>query len=211
MAFPGFPRPPAGTLPRASVLRANTDQIYTMYEEIPTFDEAVRFHGHTCPGLALGYLMATEARRILDSGRAGDEDIVAVAETDACSLDAIQVVCGCTAGKGNLIVRDWGKHACTFYNRSTGTAVRMVVRPDTDLESLVPDTGDPDERRERIARAVVAAPADEILKIEPVKTPIPEKARIFPSVPCSVCGEMVAEHRVRTRDGRPVCIPCSES
>ncbi|MGC9436151.1 MAG: FmdE family protein [Methanomicrobiales archaeon] len=182
-----------------------------MYEEIPTFDDAVRFHGHVCPGLALGYLMATGALRALASGRAVDEDFVAVAETDACSLDAIQVVCGCTAGKGNLIVRDWGKHACTFYNRVTGKAVRMVVRSDIDLESLVPEGGDPEVRRERIARAIVAMPADEMLKIEPVSTPIPEKARIVPSVTCSVCGELVAGHRVRTRDGRPVCIPCSES
>lgn len=180
-----------------------------MYDNIPTIDDAVRFHGHVCPGLALGYLMATEALRVIDSGRSGDEEFVAVAETDACSLDAIQVVCGCTAGKGNLIVRDWGKHACTFFNRATGEAVRMAMRPDTDLESSLPESGDPASRRERIARAIIAMPADQVFKIEPVSAPIPEKVRVTPSVRCSVCGEMVAENRVRTREGRPVCIPCS--
>jgi formylmethanofuran dehydrogenase subunit E len=55
---------------------------------------------------------------------------VAVTETDMCGVDAIQFLTGCTFGKGNLIHRDWGKNACTFFRRSDGRAVRVGARPE---------------------------------------------------------------------------------
>ena len=64
--------------------------------------EAIAFHGHWCPGLATGIRVAELALR--EIGRAGDEDIVAVAESDTCAVDAIQVLTGCTVGKGNLVL-----------------------------------------------------------------------------------------------------------
>ena len=53
-------------------------------------------------------------------------------------------------------------------------------------------------------------PDDELFKIEHVKIQIPEEARMFPSVKCAKCGEMVAEHRARVENGNFVCIPCFE-
>ena len=64
-----------------------------------TYDEIVRFHGHECPGLAIGYRMATAAMETLDSFRAEDEELVAIVENDACGVDALQCVTGCTFGK----------------------------------------------------------------------------------------------------------------
>ena len=46
--------------------------------------------------------MATAAMNELDSIRAEDEEIVAIVENDACGVDALQCVSGCTFGKGNL-------------------------------------------------------------------------------------------------------------
>ncbi len=37
-----------------------------------------------------------------------------------CGVDAIQVLTGCTYGKGNLIHRDLGKMAFSFYRRTDG-------------------------------------------------------------------------------------------
>jgi len=78
----------------------------------------VAFHGHWCPGLAVGIRAAEWALR--EMGRAADEEIVAVVETDMCGVDAIQFLTGCTFGKGNLIHRDWGKNAFSFYRRRDG-------------------------------------------------------------------------------------------
>ena len=58
------------------------------------FAEAARFHGHICPGLALGYRAAEVALERLRSGRAEDEELVTIAETDACGVDAIQFQIG---------------------------------------------------------------------------------------------------------------------
>ncbi len=87
--------------------------------------EVIQFHGHLCPGLALGYRVAKAALRELKADRPGDEEVIAVVENDSCAVDAIQYITGATFGKGNLIFRDYGKHVYTFYNRRTGLGVRI--------------------------------------------------------------------------------------
>ena len=83
-----------------------------------TYEEIIQFHGHECPGLAIGYKMATAAMEALESLRAEDEDLVAIVENDACGVDALQCITGCTFGKGNLLFRDYGKQVYTIYSRS---------------------------------------------------------------------------------------------
>jgi formylmethanofuran dehydrogenase subunit E len=53
-------------------------------------------------------------------------------------------------------------------------------------------------------------PAEEIFKIEQVDIDIPGEARLFSSVRCAKCGELMAEHRARVENGALVCIPCFE-
>ena len=91
-------------------------------------DQTIGFHGHWCPGLAIGIRAAEYALK--EMGKAPDEEIVAVVETDMCGVDAIQFLVGCTFGKGNLIHKDYGKTAFTFYRRSDGKAARLVTRAD---------------------------------------------------------------------------------
>lgn len=74
--------------------------------KIKPFEKAVEFHGHVCPGLAIGYRAAELGIEALACGRDTDEELVAIVENDACGVDAVQVVTGCTLGKGNLILKD---------------------------------------------------------------------------------------------------------
>ena len=85
----------------------------------------IEFHGHLCPGLALGYRVAKAALRELDACRPQDEELVAIVENDSCAADAVQFITGCTFGKGNFLFRDYGKHVYTFFNRRTGKGVRI--------------------------------------------------------------------------------------
>ncbi len=78
-----------------------------------TLTGAVHFHGHLCPGLALG-IRATEIALEVIGPHAVDEEVVAIVETDMCGVDGIQFLTGCTFGKGNMIHRDYGKNAYTF-------------------------------------------------------------------------------------------------
>jgi formylmethanofuran dehydrogenase subunit E len=198
-----------------------------MERNIAPFEEVVAFHGHACPGLAIGYRAARAALQALSVERPVDEELVAIVENDACGIDAIQYVAGTTMGKGNLIFRDYGKRAWTFINRRTGKAVRVAEKPeffeqksDPRLSELrgkvMAGTATSEEQKEfsrrsgQYIRDLLSFPAEEMFTIRHVTPEIPEKARIFRSVTCAVCGESVAESRARLQEGKIVCIPCHD-
>jgi len=193
--------------------------------DIPSdlIEQTIRFHGHSCPGLAIGIRVAEVALR--DIGRADDEDILAVVETDMCGVDAIQFLTGCTFGKGNLIHLDYGKNAFTFYRRRDGKAIRLITRPEAIMppddtvvalwekegagESLSPEEKDLlRQGTEARIGSVMAAALEELFDIQPVSEPPPNPARIMESIPCEACGEAVMESRTRRFMGQTLCIPC---
>ena len=69
-------------------------------DQDPLLDQVMSFHGHFCPGLLIGYRAALAGLHQLGVERAADEQLVAIAETDVCGVDAVQYVTGCTVGKG---------------------------------------------------------------------------------------------------------------
>ena len=168
-----------------------------------TYEEIIQFHGHECPGLAMGYRMATAAMSELDSIRAEDEEIVAIVENDACGVDALQCVAGCTFGKGNLLFRDYGKHVFIIYCRSSGSGVRVYFHGDGIPAGLHED-------RSALTNWILSASTDSLLSVEPISVPEPEPAEIRDSIPCSLCGENVMESRINQLGGKPTCIPCVE-
>ena len=93
------------------------------------WETCVQFHGHACGGLTIGYKAACYAAELLELSFSGDEQVVCIAENDACGVDAIQALLGCSIGKGNLLFHMRGKQAFSFYNRATGKSVRLVLRP----------------------------------------------------------------------------------
>ncbi|NLZ29985.1 MAG: hypothetical protein GX885_04470 [Methanomicrobiales archaeon] len=54
--------------------------------------EVIKFHGHYCPGVTLGYCASKIALLELCAGWDVDEQLVAIVESAACDIDAIQVV-----------------------------------------------------------------------------------------------------------------------
>ncbi|MCX7671169.1 MAG: FmdE family protein [Anaerolineae bacterium] len=187
---------------------------------------AQRFHGHMCPGLAIG-IRAAEIALAEVGGHSADEEIVAIVETDMCGVDAVQFLTGCTFGKGNLIHLDYGKNAFTFIRRSDGKAIRIVARPDAfgppDPEwpalraRVFAGEATPEEKAQFYAgqaqrtQAILDAPLDRLFDVRPVEPRIPAKARIMASLTCEACGEAVMETRTRRFGGRTLCIPCFEA
>jgi formylmethanofuran dehydrogenase subunit E len=187
--------------------------------------QTIKFHGHSCPGLAIGIRAAELALAKL--GRALDEEIVAVVETDMCGVDAVQFLTGCTFGKGNLIHLDYGKNAFTFYRRSDGKGIRIVTKSGTPRdqddelsalrkkmlkEKLTPEEQEKMEKGKaaRIERIMDADPQD-LFEVKPAQGPIPKKARILQSLVCEACGEATMESRTRRFFGQTLCIPCFEA
>ena len=71
-----------------------------MMDEKKLWEKCAEFHGHVCGGLTIGYKAALYAIELLELTFSEDERVVCVAENDACGVDAIQVVLGCSVGKG---------------------------------------------------------------------------------------------------------------
>ena len=190
-----------------------------------TIQRVVDFHGHMCPGLAIGVQAARIALREIGP-HAKDEEVVAVVETDMCAVDAIQFLTGCTFGKGNLVHRDWGKNAYTFHRRSDGRAVRITGRPGARtrnpehqaLFAKVRAGQATDEERARFqelhqseSRRVLELDPDDLFDVREVSEPPPRKARIHTSVTCARCREGTMETRVRRLDGNDLCPPCFDA
>ncbi len=182
--------------------------------------KAVEFHGHMCPGLAMGYRVAKYVQEHYP--RSEDEELVAIAENRSCSIDAIQDMLSCTAGKGNLIFEDYGKQAFTFYSRDKSKAMRIYFKGDVfegmDKVRQKYFKGElgPEEKkefealREQVIQKILTAPDDEILSVKEVDIPAPQKAKIYPSLRCEECGEAFMEIMGRTAKGKVVCKACFE-
>jgi formylmethanofuran dehydrogenase subunit E len=161
-------------------------------------EETTNFHGHWCPGLAIGIRAAEWALREM-----------------------------CTFGKGNLIHKDYGKNAFTFYRRQDGKAVRLVARPgiygDTGailgklhrkmLEEGL--SGEEEkvwrETRAAIAKRIMESKLTDLFEMKPPADPVPRMARILAPMVCESCGEAVMETRTRHFGGQLLCIPCFET
>ncbi len=185
------------------------------------FKEAAEFHGHTCPGLAIGYRIAKYVKEHYP--RSQDEELVCIAENKSCSIDAIQFMLGCTAGKGNLLFKDYGKQAFTFYSRDKNKALRIYFRGgilkgmDELRQKMVQGELGPEDRermaafRSQATEKVLSARDEDILTVEEVDIPAPEKARIHPSLKCEECGEEFMEILGRTAGGKVLCKSCFEA
>ncbi|MDQ3569909.1 MAG: FmdE family protein [Actinomycetota bacterium] len=190
-----------------------------------TIDEVVAFHGHMCPGLAMG-IRAAEVGLERIGPHSGDEEVVAIVETDMCGVDAIQFMTGCTFGKGNLVHRDYGKNAYTFVRRSDGRAVRVspvaggMQRPPEWHELFAKARAGmaTPEERERFqsiqkegSAVIVSMPLEQLYDVREIEVEAPPPARILASVDCAVCAEPTMETRVRRLDGRELCQPCFDA
>jgi len=185
-------------------------------------DDTISFHGHSCPGLAIGIRAAELALREL--GDPQDSSMVAVSETDMCGVDAIQFITGCTYGKGNFLHRDYGKMAFSFFNSETGKGVRALLRPEVrsgvfaDMPKLMKKDAEGTATQEELDRMnqlraslldhVMQLDLDEMFSTTSLDNGLPRPAKILDSLACEHCGESTMESRTRRFAGETLCIPC---
>ena len=196
-----------------------------MHFEKENWQRAAEFHGHICVGLTIGYRVAQIALAALQEKRAADEEIIAIVENDACGIDAIMVLTGCTPGKGNLIFRDTGKNVYTFGSRGSKKAIRISVNGDIlqsspearalqrkviQRSATAAERAEFEKHRDRQMEELFKMPEERFATITEVDFNLPGKARLFPSVKCSSCGEYAMEPRTRNQNGAVVCLDCFE-
>ena len=164
------------------------------------WEKAAAFHGHVCPGLTIGYKAALYAIDLLDLTFSKDEQVVCVSENDACGVDAIQVILGCSIGKGNLLFHMRGKQAFSFYNRKTGKSVRLVLKPNPKAMT-----------REESFQYYQSCDPSQMFDVKQTTIQLPEKARLFESYVCECCGESTGANWIRLAGGKKLCLDCYES
>lgn len=151
----------------------------------------------------MGFRMARAAMQSLAVTRADDEELVAVVENDSCGVDAIQCITGCTFGKGNLVFRDYGKHAFKLFSRVKQQGVRVVFHGSGIPAELRKD-------RRAFADRIMDERDEAILSVTRVAYEEFQTARVRNSVVCDACGEAVMDSRLQEVNGRKSCIPCSK-
>lgn len=171
-----------------------------MCKPLTAWEKCVQFHGHECGGLTIGYKAASYAIELLGITFSENENVVCISENDACGVDAIQVMLGCSVGKGNLLFHMRGKQAFSFYERNSGKSVRLVLKPQPEGRS-----------REERFKTMQAAEPSELFEVKDTTIKLPEAARIFTSHTCSCCGETTADNWIKVVDDKYVCLDCYES
>lgn len=191
--------------------------------ETDDYQACAQFHGHTCMGLTIGYLAAKLALDQLHVAKARDEELIVIVENDACCCDAIQVLTGCTFGKGNFFFKDRGKMAFTFSRRDTGESIRLLFKNDIlavpeeeqRLASLIGKGGASvdtvrtyEALSEKRIHDLFASGPDVFFNIQRRTEPMPALATIAPSSPCSECGEMVMNTKLEQHADSLMCRDC---
>ena len=160
------------------------------------YKQAGAFHGHFCPGLAIGVRAAWEARKALDPERNGQ--LQCLAESAACWLDGIQYVLVATAGNGRLKTDDRGKAAFNFYAPQTGDSLRLYLK---DLPAGL--------TKEALIDFILTAPEEELFQKGPVRLFFPAAGERAAEAVCCRCGERVRLDKAQKIGVEIVCQDCA--
>jgi formylmethanofuran dehydrogenase subunit E len=190
-------------------------------------DWAYDFHGHKCPFMPIGYRMGTLALQKLGVERCKDHEMhvfseMGVGHPQGCMQDGIMLATGATFGKGMIDKLNYGKIAATFWHPSVKGAVRFSLRNEFQ-DKLAPHEFfkfrkqgiEPSQISndicENIIDIVLNASDDELFAVAmlPDFEYRPVKGS-FNKGKCEVCGEYIFERYFRVKDGKKLCIPCSD-
>lgn len=192
------------------------------------YEHGLALHGHKCPAMPMGLRVGAAAMNALGVDRAKDGQLLALVELGedhcaTCFADGVQMITGCTFGKGNIKKLHYGKWGVTLVEVATGRAVRvtpkaeaMLANKQTDFfkefrEKGVPASKVPPEVVEPLVQRVMGAPDEKLLSVGEFFTyQIKHRPHSFSSFVCEGCGEMVVEGYARIVGEKRVCIPCQE-
>lgn len=126
-----------------------------------SYEETVRFHGHSGPFLAIGYRVGQVACERLEPK--GLMDISCIVKIPIktpfnCIVDGIQCSTNCTFGKGNIELKPSEGDIEILFRDKTGRKIKMKVLPEIIEYALNC------EEMEECAEKLLQKSIDEILK-----------------------------------------------
>jgi formylmethanofuran dehydrogenase subunit E len=192
------------------------------------FKAGLLLHGHKCPAMPMGLRAGMAALEALGVERASDGQLTAWVEIDSehcgtCYADGVMMATGCTFGKGNIRKLSYGKFALTLIDNKTGRSVRVFTRNETTRRNQesefiqyrkkgVPASKIDSALVEPMIDFVLAEATGNLFIVEPVKETklAPGRPHDFNTQVCSECGEIMVERYARVKNGKVVCIACTE-
>lgn len=185
------------------------------------------FHGHKCPAMPMGLRVGAAAMNKLGVERSRDGQLLALVELGdnhcaTCFADGIQMITGCTFGKGNIKKLHYGKWGVTLVDTQTGRAVRVTPKAEAILANKksefiteyrmkhIPASKVPAEVVEPLVEKVMTATDEMLLNIgEVFDYEVPPTEESFSVLACDMCGELVVAGYGRSlEDDKKVCQPC---
>ncbi len=184
------------------------------------------FNGYRCPFLIIGYRMGRLAMDKLSLTRANSYEMfvfseMGIAHPQIKMIDGVQAATAATYGKGQLFRLNYGKPAVTFYFPGRAAA-RINVRNEFldragTFEYMkyrkqgVKNTEIPTQLADEMIGFASGTPLDEVFNVKEMPGFKYEGLRTsFNKAKCEICGEYTFERYLRHRNGKLVCIPCSE-
>lgn len=192
-------------------------------------ESGLELHGHKCPAMPMGLRSGAIAMNRLGVGRSGAKSLIALVELgdDHCAHcfgDGVQMITGCTFGKGNIRKLGYGKFGLTLVDRTTGRAVRVAPKGDAQMKMKetafftdfrmkgVSPIEVPEAVVDPLIEQVLTAPEEGMFTVSEVfDYTVAAKEEDFSSFLCARCGEMVVERYGRVVGDDKVCIPCQEA
>jgi formylmethanofuran dehydrogenase subunit E len=185
------------------------------------------FHGHRCPFMPIGYRMGILAMEKLGVKKSLDHQMhvfseMGVGHPQGCMQDGIMSATGATFGKGMIERLNYGKVAAIFWYPGKTDAVRIFLKNEFQYnlapheffkfrKQRIEPSEIPEDVRKDIIDIVLNATNDKLFNVTVLEnfkyTPVKGS---FNKAKCEVCGEYVFERYLRVKDGKKVCIPCSE-
>ncbi|RLG85712.1 MAG: hypothetical protein DRO15_07165 [Thermoprotei archaeon] len=127
-----------------------------------TFEDAVRFHGHIGPYLAIGYRAGTLARNVLKPRDIYDmyaEIHVPLKRPYTCIADGVQCSTSCTLGKLNIKLIDSNELSISFFCKSSNR--KLVLRVKEFIIDEISRIGN----LEKAAKYIMSLSPDELFDI----------------------------------------------
>lgn len=187
----------------------------------------LRFHGHKCPAMPMGLRTGAAVMNALGVGRTGDSALLTLVELGddhcaTCFADGVQVITGCTFGKGNIQKLGYGKWGVSLIDKKTRRAVRAIPKAAVMMENKhgefiemrmggTPPTQVPEHISQPLVEKIMSAPQEQLLDVGPVTTtPVDTPKHLWDVFICDGCGEFVIEAYGRIKGAQKLCIPCHE-
>jgi len=185
-----------------------------------------QLHGHKCPAMPLGLRAGAAAMNALAVARAKEKELSVELELGDdhcahCFADGVQMITGCTFGKGNIRKVGYGKFGVTVTEQATGRSVRVVPRAEAQLASRrtpyfleyrakgVAASKVPDEVVDPVIEQLMGAPQEKLLTVgAEFRVEVKQRPETFDTGVCQRCGELVIERYLRADGEQMVCIPC---